>query len=622
MKMAKPTTKTETIIDDARIATAIRDESSLHVALFSVSLGRIQFLDQTSCDGTELKAWLIGKQCGRLVAILPAGDTHCPAVQIPLTSLDAAEVAAGLQLETAIARGTPEHRASVGVAPDIRTRTGRIALLSIWTANGESDSWTASLVDALPSCQVTFVAPAALTMFVVNAATAEAESPLMACCCDATSGTLAITLAGAGVANSRTTHAAVSNAHWHNSVRETVRETAMLAGWPDLTTDATAHALSALELPTSGVTLFGIGFDIRRVLLCEGMPDGGEWWNRFGPLVVAAELASTQSSLKSLVSMRERAPRVQGGRLAVIGALLSEPKVALRVGVIGIVLAALLPMGFAWLRLSILESRCEHIESLDGNVRKSEQKLAMYRDFSNHSWPITKLISDIAATTPEAIEIRSLVLSQGDGVTIRGEAKAAGTASGADAILDMERLMRGSHVFDRVTKDWDPSDARGITKFSVSATVSRASFVPRYPEAQDFAALTMRERRYGPSDDEATAVVPTPTPTAELPTAEATAETTARGGTARPSLRDAAAGAQEGVARRGAPITRPVGEAQPIPPALTQDEVGAMSLAETNAAMNRYATARHIDGLDDETKARLRQDFDMLMAHLQKVKQK
>jgi hypothetical protein len=71
--------------------------------------------------------------------------------------------------------------------------------------------------------------------------------------------------------------------------------------------------------------------------------------------------------------------------------------------------------------------------------------------------------------------------------------------------------------------------------------------------------------------------------------------------------------------RRGRPAVGAAQPAeQPIPPALTQDQVDAMSRDEARDMLIKIAAIRQRDGLDEETSARLKKDFDMLKARTRK----
>ncbi len=628
-----------------------------------------------------LMALLAAHSCGRVLVVLPSGATLCPGIPLPTEDVASAVSAAALQREMMVAQGTPSYRVAVASAPSIRSRAGRFALATTWLDDAGSLRMAQRLASTIAptgrtrrsahaDVAIRYLAPAALTLAAVEAAAREADSPALAVWVEDIAdpepgaGGLAasVTLAGGGLAASRTTRLVDDGAQSIGRVlRQFVAETATMAGWPDATTDAAASAIEAIPDGMHS-TLHAIGFSVRRLLDLEGAPEDHAWWHDFGALAVAAHIALAdpdgadprEGTIASLATLEPTAPRVKRRMLASAILSLQDPRRAWQTAVAALLVVALAPMALAGARLLVLEQACGDPTEIRERVVETERRLAMYRDADKHAWNMSKLLADLSAVTPEAIEVEQIRITQGGDLTVRGKAKPAGSASGAEAILAMERLMYASRVFDRVTKDWDPTDARGLTKFVLNATVARPSLIPPYPAEQDFAAKTMRDRRYGPAEDDVTAGAPAATgPAPGSPTGvdgASVGESVASGEPVKPSdlqpadaagsgeatgssgrSANAATGARErglsggsgadGVARRGAPVTRSSGTEDEIPPALTSAEVEAMTLSEAQAALPRYATARNVNGVDDETKARLRADFDLLLAQIKKLKQ-
>jgi hypothetical protein len=52
----------------------------------------------------------------------------------------------------------------------------------------------------------------------------------------------------------------------------------------------------------------------------------------------------------------------------------------------------------------------------------------------------------------------------------------------------------------------------------------------------------------------------------------------------------------------------------PVPPPLTDEQIASMTKAEASEAASRVAKARREAAVDDATKARLKAEFDKLMA--------
>ncbi len=648
----------------------------------ATSTGPVLLAAEHSVPDNGLSATLAEHSCARILVILPGGATLCPGIPLPTEDETSAISAAALQREMLIAQGIPSYRVAVASAQSIRTRAGRLALATTWLDDAKSLALAHRLATAIapsrrakraagPDVHVRYLAPAALAFAAVDLAAREADSPALALWVEeiahADSGeeglAASVTLAGGGLAASRSTRLSADGAEsLSRLLRQFVAETATMAGWPDATTEAAASAIEAIPDGMHS-TLHGVGFSIRRLLRVEGAPEDHGWWHDFGALAVAASIASAEpdtnapkdGTIASLATLEPTAPRVKRSVFTTAIYALQNPRRAWQAAGAALLVVALAPMALAGARLLVLEQACGDPAAIRDRVIDAERRLAMYRDADKHAWSMSKLLADLSAVTPEAIEIEQVRLTQGGDLTVRGKAKPAGSSTGADAILAMERLMYASRVFDRVTKDWDPTDARGLTKFVLNATVARPSLIPPYPVEQDFAAKSMRERRYGPAEDDAatgtradtvgatagsatiadgaaggeTVVSGEPVKPSDLTPADGASSDDAGASSTRSS--GSASGARErglsggsgadGVARRGAPVTRSSGSEDEIPPALTSAEVDAMTLSEAQAALPRYATARNINGVDDETKARLRADFDLLLAQIKKLKQ-
>ena len=59
-----------------------------------------------------------------------------------------------------------------------------------------------------------------------------------------------------------------------------------------------------------------------------------------------------------------------------------------------------------------------------------------------------------------------------------------------------------------------------------------------------------------------------------------------------------------------------------VPPPLTDQQLSEMSLSETQRALSKVAKARNNPDLDEETKARLKRDFDLLIRRVGELKKK
>ncbi len=309
--------------------------------------------------------------------------------------------------------------------------------------------------------------------------------------------------------------------------------------------------------------------------------------------------------------------------------------------------------------------------------RLTERRVAHYEALSDpgRALPVTKLLGDLAVATPDGIEIESIQISTSGGVTIRGYAKPQGEVRAQDSINTMQRLMDSSGVFRGTTWNYQAPDARNLIRFNMTSRIDGATRIAKYEETRDWSVKTLAQRKYPADEGEATdptagstagatngantaAANPAPsevtTPAGTLaeggvrePTAtERESTPLARGddqpadgsdaGPVDPSTPVGSASASgRGIGRRGpdgAPSggERPVasgsagagaggggpGAAAPVaqvPPVITDDEIKAMSKEELQLRLSEIAAARRRQDLDEETRARIAEDFKRVL---------
>jgi hypothetical protein len=432
-----------------------------------------------------------------------------------------------------------------------------------------------------------------------------------------------------------------------------------------------------------------------------GAPDDAAWRAQFGDLAgVALALRSPLSPLLGLMPIE---PRRSQGLLIDALARMDSPAFTKRALIAAGLAVVFGPMAVAGLRLAWLNFRLADADAFEASMVSSERRIALYGQVDKLGWPMSKLLSDIACTTPDGIEIESINIDHGSNVQVRGLARGVGELSSVDAIVVMEERMRASKVFSRIVKSWEEPKG-GSTEFSITAQVADPMLIVRYSESQDYGKKSLAEQRWGPVDADGFLIeagsapaAPTPTtpvasgdqqPVAVVPdmvagdapgvgvptvvtngepvaastgarttpagAAAAAASEAARapaaasgetnvasaGGGAAEAANDAAPAEADGesregrggrrgglpgasgpteASRRGRPAVGAAQPAeQPIPPALTQDQVDAMSRDEARDMLIKIAAVRQRDGLDEETTARLKKDFDMLKARTRK----
>jgi hypothetical protein len=659
----------------------------------------------------DLTPWLLELMPERVVVVVPGNEVILRSIPLPRATPAQQQQALSLQAEGALAPDAPRCRSACAVVPDGTSGPEeRMGIVLEWKPGGSvhvppglkvEDGRRGSHGPVAP--RVTFTAPVAGLLGLMAADGLGRASRM---CLDAqpSTGSVAVVASREGHVVARTLIERSDDAsEFAGAISEAVNETAMLGHWPEEDLVAARRAMQPAFAQgfagLAGVEALGSGL--------AGAPDDAAWRAQFGDLAgVALALRSPLSPLLGLLPVEPR--RSQG---LVIDALarMDSPTFAKRALVAAGLAVVVGPMAVAGLRLAWLNFRLADAAAFEAAMVSSERRIALYGQVDRLGWPMSKLLSDIACTTPDGIELESITIDHGSNVQLRGIARGLGDLSSVDAIVQMEERMRASKVFTRIVKSWEEPKG-GSTEFSITAQVADPMLIVRYSESQDYGKKSLAEQRWGPIDSDgflieagsAPAALPSasqasagsaaaPGPAdqdpatatratqdeagpvaAQVPAADGAAAaagaSTARSGAAAAAANEAAratpapaatageastapapeggadtasaSGGDEGEAREGRGGRRgglpgasgptdasrrgrpAVGAAQPteqpIPPALTQEQVDAMSRDEARDMLIKIAAIRQRDGLDEETTARLKKDFDMLKARTRK----
>lgn len=607
--------------------------------------GGVRVRERRRVASEAIESWLDGLKAGTRLAVLPSAATICRIFRLPGIAPDQVRQVLRLQAETHLLGGVPRHRTAVAPLPAGVLGTDPIGLLLAWPEQSMA---------AMPPGPGWRVVPEVLAMLAMQPVSGPVRPAFVA---DERDGSIGVVVEGPEGPLVRATCEAGESEPWMQTVRRALVETAMAAGHDPSEAARSADALIAEASSKDG-------------LACAGPTAPNASLDRIESLLIAAAIAAT-GPLREFAEIVDR-PEVEtrGGVAGLLEASLerlSKPAFAIRFAIAAILVAMAIPVAAAGLRVAILRAKLPDPQAFEAAMQESERQLAVYRELEAQAWPFLKVLGDLSNCMPEPIEVESIVMGHGEPLTIRGLAKPEGGASGADAILEMERRMRASGIFEKITKRWDPPDGRGVYEFSLSADVARPTRAARFPEAEDFAVTSLAERRYGPAarpggarapssaeppaesvaGETASSAPSTPSSAASTPSrpeatradasaalpespdaTEAPASDAGTGGTADASG-EASSRPDRGIGRR-----RPTGEspaasgrevAVPDPSAnaaavdFTDAEIEAMSKAEAQTALGRVARARQSAGLDDAAKERLRALFDKLLRRVREA---
>lgn len=639
----------------------------------------------SSVDGVRIEGeWVPEPDGARApaasIALLAPGSVLCRTFELPQAEPSQLESALRLQVGAQQLGALPAWRTACMVLP-MAVSGGRLGVSVDWP---ESAGQPFTPRDLPPDGEALFAGDAACLATLLEQG---ASGPLVCVPSDRNCITFAFRTAKATVIRC----SRLDPAEWPACAETAVLESALRAG-------ADAPAMRALleslreSLAAAGEGGFGCTAVDRATLSARVTGAGDEsWWRGMG--LVAAAAIAWFGPMRALVSLRSRPA---GERVTRVGELLNriaEPQLATRLVVAALITLALAPPVVTGARLLLLRWKVGDLAAREQAIQAHRQRLAMYGELQRRSWPMGKLLGDLACVTPEGVDWDDINLSQDRNVTIRGSARPQDGMSGTEVILKMERQMRDSRIFDKVQKKWDAPDSKGSVGFTLSAAVVRPTLRPSYPIAQDFGRKTLAERRYGPekpdqqepdapteppeastlpsepslADAMPAATEPpasTPAAAAEAPKHSAPAPTAGKKAPAalanKPSGKGGARAATkpqadkgdkggeqtasapageepaaDGAAKGGKGARRTTGsgstglarrsERTPgssdvdfkPPPPLSDADIAAMTREEALAAVSKVSEARQrVPADDEETRKRLKSEFDKLMAKI------
>jgi hypothetical protein len=585
----------------------------------------------------DLEAWLAETGVGEVVVLLPAGGTVSRTCPLPLASDEQLEQAVQLQAEVHFG-SVPAHRVGWGVLAQAAGEASRIGLVAAWpeAAQVESPATDAPVVFA--------VAAAALAALADGR---RPDQPLV--WVDRADGSVCLALSHAGGVALRSTRQDLKG-DWQAEIRRLLAETALNASHgPDFIESMTATATARLE---------GLGPSAARLVLPEELIDGAckrlagtphtaDWWSVYGLLAGAA--MARAASLAGLTRLRHSLPVEHPGAIKRATAWLSDwTHAAWAIGAC-VALFLVWPTAASWLRLTILQNRHGDLHRQLAAVKDLRDKRAVYTALDRERWTMTKLLADLACSTPKGIELEQVRIDQGDAVAVRGTALPEDGLSAQQVVEKMYRQMQATDVFTKVSLEWGEETSYGKLDFSLSGEVSRPHKPVEFDEEQDFGRWTMRQRVHGEPagiDD----VVITPE---DYPAEPASAVASAAGDGARPprgrpaatpanATDPAAPAASPAAARERPPVeiggitqgggrgrSRSEGDepgapgiapSEEVPPPMTQAQVDGMSKAEAMDMLSRVSKARKNAKASGnaELEARLKTDFEMLMGRIRR----
>lgn len=614
-----------------------------------------------------LEAWLEEHGNPLVYMLIPGGLTLSRVLNLNLENDEDLDQELRLQAESHLLGGAPAHRVGMTTLP----------LRAHGQNQGIVITWPEASQPLLPPIEDPILCIPETAALLAMVPTTPLSSPILHS--EHRTGGLALVLETEdGLVVRSTREQSEDGATWRAEIEKAVVETAITSGVPldqiQALKDTISTALHGREelllLPEEG-----------RLALDEVVEGSGDesWWQEWG-LAVGAVLAC-KGALQPLTNLRARKETESTGVVGEIMRTLSDTRTTVAILVAAIFAITIIPMFAAWLRLAITESKIADQAELKAVLASSTQQKGVYNEVAKRSWPITKLLGDVANCIPLGIEAETIIIQEGDSIILRGSAGEYQGTSPTDLLQNMMNQFKATNIFTDFNSSVEPIDSGGRVEFSFTFRVKNAYRQVRSFE-NDFAKISHARLRYPHAfedEEETDDSEPSSSSTTALATESAPSTTTSedsdapattppsrtvasrsdtnssrsgnsrassssnsdappgvgrssllgpRGGSSatrsRSSSSSRAGGSLQGTSgatrRSQSTGARGSGGPAPVPESPTDSELRAMSLSEAKDLLTRVAQARQRDDLDDATKATLKQDFDRILEQM-RIKQ-
>lgn len=596
-------------------------------------------------DPAAVDQWLNDQRAGHIIGVLPACSTVVRNCTLPNAGPEQLQSALRLQAETQLLGAIPAHRIGLATLAPAPGEGNRCGLIVAWPEKSTFDP---------PIRRHRYrVAPDVAALAALLNGQRPSEPLLWA---DAHSGVVTLAMPNAGGATFRATREdAHTDDSWREGVARVVAETALNAGYSTSFIDRIRQDVmrELAEMSTRDSGLLRLPEEViahvrKRV---TGAQNGPTWWNQYG--IATGVLLAHASKLAPLTQLQTQPPREEPSPVDRVVRTLSKRRTATSLVVLAVLLLVLSPLIAAGIRHTVLTRKVGNVAEQRAALERLDQQISMYSAMQNRVWPINKLLADIVTNAPVGVELDSITINQGDALTVTGRVTKQGEVPAQEIALQMQRNLESTGIFSEARYSIDSPGAHGdVFRFNLTARVGNPHVMVAYDEARDFASLTLRERIYGPmpdhlrddGDGDTVRTAQDGPPTGDPDDASPGDQTGDgdEGGAGETRIADAGGdeagtdvtgdgGGGERDRPRNTPFnTRPPGSggsnagsrqdgdptglppSQDIPRAHTIEEIDAMSFTDARELMVRVATALNRAALDEETKARLDQEFEWL----------
>ncbi|GEM_PF-5135406 len=578
-----------------RVAVVHRQGDQFNVVLAEMRSGRAHIAETQSVPARDVDrmASLLGRLAPeRIIRVLPGGSVVCRVLEIPPLDDAAATEAAGLQAEAELPNMLSDHRRVVAIMPWRTPVDNRIAVAFGWPGERPIDLPTG--LEHLTYC----AEAAALLELLIHSGINEGTIASL----DRDHHSMELASHLMGTTTVRT--ARLGEAQWSADAARIVVETAMSAGADDATLSEIEQRVSNAARAQRQALIVEAELAQRLGRAVSGANSDTAWWNRFGVCVGAALAA--MSSRHAMTELLDLAPQVPRG--VVVSSLhwLSDRSRAKRVALLAVLVIIVAPILGGWTRYAILKYKTRNLEDVKKVFEERQAEADFFRTLRSHRWPMTKLLADVAGMAPYNLDFDSINIDSSSMLTISGTAQ----LGQQNDVLEFHNQLNKSNLFAEVKS---PNFTFGDDKieFELQALVVNQTAKADRPYDKPLAVVL-----YGDAAKDMTPGEyiftnfnlnlgggrprPTPPPRSN-PGVGSTGNSNGDSGGA--AFTFPSAGSTAG----GAPNSNTTaGGSKPLPPKLSDDDIGKMTADEVQKALLVRGAVKHLD-------PRLQEEWDKLL---------
>ena len=347
-------------------------------------------------DGERISAWLDESGAQAVIGVLPAAAVVCRTCTLPDVAAEQLEQALALQAEAHLLTEVPEHRRARAALPMAAGETSRSGILIAWPESPDDEQLPGSRI-AADRPNVTFIPDVAALAALLNGQ--RSDTPLLFF--DRRDGSVALVVSHAQGAVIRAARVAeTKGGDLSTAIGRLVAETALSVNHtPQFTEQIVNDTIRRIRSFSGNAGLVApvdvIGGAAGRL---AGAPNDQSWWAAYG--VAAGALLAAGGPLASLTKLRMAAPAAAPSRRRQLVEALSSPRRAAIVVAVCLLVILFGPSVISGARIGVLSLKLPELERNLEEARQAEVQLAMYRELKDRAWPMTKLLADVACSTP------------------------------------------------------------------------------------------------------------------------------------------------------------------------------------------------------------------------------